>query len=72
MCEVDIYHDDKTGGTILKQGVSKYDLDLKAKTLTAHSHLGETEEFEFSTITGLKWEENDDSLVIEGDLALDE
>lgn len=66
MCVVKIYIGEKKEENKVMEEVASYEFNVKDKSLDAHPVLGESKKFEFKNIDKIKWDEQDDSLVIEG------
>ena len=68
MCVVKIYIGEKKEDNKVMEEVARYELNFKDKILDAHPVLGESKSFKFQDIDTIKWDEQDDSLVIEGSI----
>jgi len=68
MCVVKIYIGEKKEDNKVMEEVASYELNFKDKILDAHPVLGESKSFKFQDIDTIKWDEQNDSLVIEGNI----
>ena len=68
MCVVKIYIGEKKEANKVMEEVASYELNFKDKILDTHPVLGESKIFKFQDIDTIKWDEQDDSLVIEGSI----
>ncbi len=63
MCLIKLYSHSVTENNQLFTDVTRFEIDLEKKILRVYSLLGETKEFK--GVNRVKWDENNDSLVIE-------
>lgn len=68
MCLVKIYLGEKKEENKIVEEVASYEINLKDKVLDTSPVLGEGKKFEFKSIDKIRWSEQDDSLVIEGNI----
>ena len=68
MCVIKIYIGEKKEENKVMEEVASYEINFKDKCLDAHPILGESKIFKFAEIDKIKWDEQDDSLVIEGSI----
>jgi predicted RNA-binding protein len=68
MCEIAMYRGAKKEANRFMEDVFGYEIDFKAKNLTAYDILGENKRFKFDYVDRIQWSADDNSLVVEGNL----